>query len=179
MSIFFTSDTHFNHQKILLFRKQFSCLEEMNELMIQNWNSKVKRGDQVYHLGDVALGRPIEAATILRRLNGEIFLVRGNHEKVAEHKSCRKRFAWIKDYHRVKVGEQKIYLLHYSMRTWNCMHHGSWHLFGHSHGNVKENTGRSFDVGVDCHNFFPLAYEEVAQIMAKKSQVYVDHYIGD
>jgi calcineurin-like phosphoesterase family protein len=100
----------------------------MNETMIERWNSRVKKGDRVYHLGDVALGRPSEAAEILARLNGQIFLVRGNHEAVAEHKLCRDRFVWIKDYFGLKVGDQKIYLCHYAFRTWNCEHHGSWHL---------------------------------------------------
>lgn len=177
--IFFTSDTHFNHANILLFRKQFSTVEEMNELMIERWNERVSKGDCVYHLGDFALGKPADAVEIRKRLNGVLYLIRGNHDRVAEHKSCFDSFVWIKDYHRVKVGEQKIYLCHYAFRTWNCMHHGSWHLHGHSHGSLPELEGYSFDVGVDCWNFYPLSFEEVAAKMAMKRFVAVDHHVPE
>jgi calcineurin-like phosphoesterase family protein len=56
------------------------------------------------------------------------------------------------------------------MRVWRASHFGSWHLFSHSHGNLPELQGAlSFDVGVDCHDFEPIAYEQVKARMAKKS----------
>jgi calcineurin-like phosphoesterase family protein len=169
--VFFTSDTHFNHAKCReLFRTgRFSTLDEMNETIIDRWNSRVTKGDRVYHLGDFALGSPKAAADILSRLNGRIFLIRGNHETVAEHKLCRDRFLWIRDYFGLKVGEQKIYLCHYAFRTWNYSHQGSWHLYGHSHGTLPESeTSRSFDIGVDTWDFYPVSFDEVAAKMATK-----------
>lgn len=178
-NIFFTSDTHFNHVKCCeLFRAgRFSCVEEMNETIIERWNERVKKGDRVYHLGDFALGKTADAAVIANRLAGQIYLIRGNHEAVAEHRDVCGRFVWIKDYHGLKVVDQKIYLLHYAMRVWNCSHHGSWHLHGHSHGTLPElDTHRSFDVGVDCWDFYPVSYDEVALKMATKRFVPVDHH---
>ena len=179
--IFFTSDTHFNHVKCFeLFRPgRFSSLDEMNETMIERWNSRVSKGDRVYHLGDVALGKPEAASQILSRLNGQIFLIRGNHESTAEHRLCKDRFVWIKDYYGLKVGDQKIYLCHYAFRVWNRMHHGSWHLYGHSHGTLPDiETLRSFDVGVDCWDFHPVSYDEVAAKMAAKRFEPVDRHLG-
>jgi calcineurin-like phosphoesterase family protein len=168
-SVFFTADTHFNHRNILLFRKQFYSINEMNDMIIGRWNQRVKKGDRVYHLGDVALGQPEATAELLSRLNGQIFLVRGNHESVAEHKLCRDRFVWVKDYFGLKVGKQKIYLCHYAFRTWNQMHCGSWHLYGHSHGTLPElDTSCSFDVGMDSWNFAPVSFQEIEAKMATK-----------
>lgn len=178
MAIWFTADTHFSHQRILLFRKQFSTVDEMNELMVERWNGCVKKGDLVYHLGDVALGNPAAASEIIKRLNGQIYLVRGNHERVAEHKLCRDRFVWIKDYHKLKVGEQKIYLCHYAFRTWNCMHHGSINLFGHSHNSLSMIPGlRQMDVGVDGHDFYPWHHDEIKAKMGAVKFVPVDHHV--
>ena len=181
-NIFFTSDTHFNHAKCCeLFRKgRFASVDEMNETLIARWNERVQKGDRIYHLGDFALGRPEAAAEILKRLNGQIYLIRGNHEKVAEHRLCKDRFIWIKDYFGLKVGEQKIYLCHYAFRTWNCMHHGSIHLFGHSHGTLPDDPYlRSMDVGVDCWDFYPVSFDEVMERMKTKQFRPVDHHVAD
>src|SRR5687767_6574594 len=89
--IFYTADSHWFH-KLMVTRRGFSSVEEMNERLIENWNAVVKKGDRVYHLGDVSLGKPEPTAEILGRLNGTIYLVRGNHDSAAENGKCRKRF---------------------------------------------------------------------------------------
>ena len=67
-------------------------------------------------------------------------------------------------------GERFIVLFHYAMRVWNASHYGTWHLYGHSHGDLPDDeTSLSFDVGVDCHNFYPLSYSDVTGIMSKKN----------
>ena len=179
--VFFTADTHFNHPMVIpLSKRPFASVEEMNEAIVDRWNSRVKRGDRVYHLGDVALGKVQDAAEILHRLNGQIFLLRGNHDKVAEHKSCRDRFVWIKDYFGLKVGDQKIVLCHYAFRTWNNIHYGSWNLHGHSHGGLTEQENLpQCDVGVDCWDFYPVSFEEIQTKMATKKFVPVDHHAAE
>ena len=51
--VFFTSDTHFDHEAIIwLCNRPFTCVEEMNDKLIENWNATVGPGDTVFHLGD-------------------------------------------------------------------------------------------------------------------------------
>lgn len=175
-NLFFTADHHFGHKKILAYSSRpFASLEEMDETMITRWNEVVGVDDEVYHLGDVGLYSSGKLRQILQRLNGKIYLIRGNHEKAAE--ACHTRFEWIKDYYELVVpdpdherGQQLVVLLHYAMRTWNTHHWGSYHLYGHSHGTLPDDPhARSFDVGVDCHNFYPLSYAQVKTIMAQKT----------
>ena len=174
-NIFFTSDHHFGHENIIRFsNRPFKDAREMNEELIKRWNEKIKPNDKVYHLGDVGLTYKENLETVLKQLNGDIYLIRGNHEGAAEQNS--NYFKWIKDYHELKVkdpdcknGVQRIVLLHYAMRVWRGDYRGTWHLYGHSHGNLPDKKDRlAFDVGVDCHNFYPLSYEEVKAIMNKK-----------
>jgi len=174
--LFFTSDHHFGHKNIIKFSKRpFADVNEMNEVLIQKWNEKVSSEDEVYYLGDLALCSPGKLRKILDRLNGKIYLISGNHEEAAH--ACQERFEWIKDYHELVVkddeherGEQLIVLFHYAMRVWNVSHWGSYHLYGHTHGELPDNpTSRSFDIGVDCHDFYPLSYEEVKAIMKTKN----------
>lgn len=173
--IWFTSDHHFGHHNIIANAKRpFISVEEMDEIMIQRWNEKVGQKDSVYYLGDLALNKPERLREILKRLNGSIYLIKGNHE--ASALACKNRFEWIKDYYELKVadettisGKQKIVLFHYAIRQWNGKHDGSFHLYGHSHGTLKDDLNSlSFDIGVDNHDFYPLEYNEVKALMTDK-----------
>ena len=109
------------------------------------------------------------------RLNGTIYLIAGNHEGSALN--SRKRFEWVNEYFELKVqdeectnGVQRIILFHYATRVWRGDYRGSWPLYGHSHNNLPDKEDSlSFDVAVDCHNFYPLEYDEVKTIMKKKN----------
>ena len=175
-NIYFTADTHFGHKNIIKYAKRpFNNVEEMDYRIINNWNSVVGKNDTVYHLGDFALCSKTKLDYILNLLNGSICLIRGNHEKSAE--ACKSRFRWIKDYYELNVrdedfhkGKQTIVLSHYAFRVWNKSHWGTYHLYGHSHGMLEDDEKMlSFDIGVDCHNFKPLSYQEVKNIMQQKN----------
>lgn len=164
----FTSDTHFGHLNIIKYcNRPFSSVSEMNETMIKNWNSVVTKDDTVYHLGDVAFGRGVtdrEVGAILNRLNGSIHLIDGNHEKLAH--ANRWRFKSIKDYDEIEIEGQRIVLFHYGLRTWHHDLRGVWMCYGHSHGGLPS-LGKSMDVGVDCHNFTPISFNELKAMMDK------------
>lgn len=52
--IYYISDLHFGHSNIIkLCGRPFQSLEEMNNVLINNWNSKVTNGDKVYIIGDL------------------------------------------------------------------------------------------------------------------------------
>ena len=176
--IFFTADTHFGHKNIIKFsNRPYESAQDMDEALINNWNSKVSPDDVVYHLGDVGLCSSSNLRKILDRLHGKIYLVRGNHESAAD--SCSSSFEWIKDYYELVVddedayqGKRLIVLSHYAMRVWNSSHHGTWHLYGHTHGNLEDLIDSlSFDVGVDCHEYSPISYDDVKVKMSKKKWV--------
>ena len=177
MRTFFTSDTHFDDQSgIQYFNRPFKSVDEMNMVMVEKWNSVINDNDTVYHLGDFTLADIPHFTKWVRRLNGNIKILPGSHDH-----------PWLKDFvvsERVQViapllsleipeimagkNPQVIALCHYSMQVWDRSNHGSWHLFGHSHGKLK-GIGLSFDVGVDCTEFTPLSLERVASKMANLS----------
>jgi calcineurin-like phosphoesterase family protein len=174
----FTADTHFGHENIIKYtNRPFDSASHMNEILIANWNSVVGPNDPVYHLGDFALSGVEACFSILKRLNGKIHLIKGNHEKTAL--ACADRFEWVKDYHEMylpdpkgKGGKQMIVLMHYAMRVWNASHHGAWQLYGHSHGNLPDDPNLlSIDVGVDCHGYTPISFQQIKRIMEKKTWV--------
>lgn len=116
--------------------------------MIRQWNSVVPRGGKIVVLGDLFWHvRSIPA--ILPRLNGNIILVKGNHDR---SKVIRKFPRVILDApHFETFGEQKIWVSHYCHRVWPEQHHGSVHMYGHSHGNLAPWPWLpSRDVGIDA-----------------------------
>jgi len=89
--IWIISDTHFRHSNILRFtdsntgelvRPGFADVDEMDEHMIERWNSVVKQGDIVYHLGDVVMGDKEWFKKNWPRLNGSKRLIVGNHDDI-------------------------------------------------------------------------------------------------
>lgn len=77
--VFLISDTHFGHTNIIKYcNRPFSTVDEMDEALIENWNSVVRPDDKVYHLGDVAMSH--RKLPILDRLHGTKILIKGNHD---------------------------------------------------------------------------------------------------
>ncbi|OAV42833.1 metallophosphoesterase [Lewinella sp. 4G2] len=178
MAIYFTADTHFGHANILKYTdRPYANAQEMDEALIQNWNDTVGPDDTVYHLGDFSLTSPAKTRKIIARLNGTIHLISGNHESSAH--ACADQFAWVKDYYELSVpdpdahrGQRHYVLFHYAMRVWNGSHHGTFHLYGHSHGTLPDlPTERSIDVGVDCFSGHPVSLEKVREILLAKPWV--------
>ena len=165
MNTWFTADTHFNHSGIIRHcLRPFGCVEDMNEAIIVRWNDRVKPGDFVYHLGDFGWNK---CDDIIRRLGGQKFLIVGSHD--AEGSRLKKYWCQITPMKSIKIGIQTVVLTHCAMRIWEKSHYGSWHLYGHSHGR-SDPWGKSFDVGVDTHNFFPYSWDEVVEKMATLSE---------
>ncbi|WP_298751870.1 metallophosphoesterase family protein [uncultured Arcobacter sp.] len=132
MSVFFTSDTHFDHKRMAEWRR-FDSVEEMNETIIENWNKVVRGCDTVYHLGDFFWKENIDIAN---RLNGNVNWVKGNHDYRSMFKVG--RFNKITDsIHTIKIEEQPIVLCHYPLKQWNRQPYNVYHLHGHAHGCLK------------------------------------------
>ncbi len=178
MNYWFTADTHFGHANIIKYcNRPFKDSVEMNETIISNWNKVVKKDDLVYHLGDFCFGRnDYDFDMYFERLNGLIIFLKGNHDRLAwAHRH--KFYAAHNSYHEIEINGQEITLCHYAMRVWNKSHHGSWHLYGHSHGSLPDDKNSlSFDCGVDCHNFAPINFEQIPAIMSKKTFKSIDHH---
>jgi len=181
--LFFTSDTHFFHDNIIKYcDRPFSNHYDMNINIVKNWNKVVPKDGIIFILGDVSLGaRPKALNDILYSLNGTKYLIIGNHEKDALSKEYIKTHwkgiydiaeIYIKD-KEVTYKEQHIVMCHYPMIAWNSSHRGSWQLFGHVHGGLS-NKGKilhkatQLDVGMDCHNYTPISYQQVKELITKQ-----------
>lgn len=171
--IFFTSDTHFCHQPSFLWEPRgFSSVEKMNEAIIENWNKIVKPNDIVYHLGDTMLNDNEKGIECFKRLNGQIFLIFGNHDSEARRNllfsECHNKmqggwYAYI-----IKYNKLSIYMSHYPTLTANYDDkHFSQHvlaLYGHTHQKtnfLNPANPFTYHVGVDSHDCTPVHIDEI------------------
>lgn len=152
--VWFTSDTHFNHQKILEYcpLRNYRSIDDMNESILKIWNSNVRPYDEVYHLGDVIFGKDY---SILEKLNGNKHLIIGNHDQfhISTSKNAKnfcKNFVSFYEYNEVIINGLKIVLMHYPIESWNGGNRDVIHLHGHSHNTLKTKVRNRFDVGIDA-----------------------------
>ena len=177
--VFFTSDTHFNHANIIKFcTRPFESIEEMNEVLIANWNRVVGKDDIVFHLGDFCFGGSEAWNSILDRLNGKIYLILGNHDIQNFRPSYFDRFEHVAMQMQIQIEKRRIYLNHNPFLCFAGSYTDTWQLFGHVHTG-PHNTGidvnrlhmlfpTQYDVGVDNNNFTPVSYAKVREIILKQ-----------
>lgn len=184
-NVFFTSDFHMYHNNVLKFdNRPFEDIHEMHLALEERWNEVVEPNDIVIYLGDLDFARGDDKPSVegmMYRLNGTIHFVMGNHDKYADIKKIGK-FASVNDYLEVrikhmfpdsnsgvlKVTETLFCCMHYPIFEWNKKHHGSYHIHGHSHGNIYHGDEsdyyegrRVMDVGCMLHDYRPISYKDV------------------
>lgn len=176
-NIWFSSDLHLNHSKIIEYcNRPFSSTEEMNETIISNWNKVVKPGDIVFCLGDIALGGSSVLNALIPKLNGKIHLILGNHDIRNWRESYRNLFESVSEQLTVEIDKKTFILTHFPL----LCYHGTWgtemnviNLHGHCHlcngatGKDIERLQHTFptqyDVGVDLNNYSPISYHQVME----------------
>src|SRR3954469_18473977 len=82
MARYWTSDLHLGHANIIRYcRRPFADVEQMNEALIERWNETVSEADEVWVLGDFALGTIGDTLPMAGRLRGRKLLIAGNHDR--------------------------------------------------------------------------------------------------
>jgi calcineurin-like phosphoesterase family protein len=132
--ILYISDTHFGHENsIKLDGRPFLNSDDMNQTMLNNWNSVTSKEDLVYILGDFMWNFKDTDFEFARQLNGRKRLIKGNHDKT--HNTNYKRlFEAILDYEKIKDNDRVIIASHYPMIAYDGSYAGrKYHFYGHVH----------------------------------------------
>lgn len=175
-NLFFTSDTHFGHNNIIKYcTRPFADVEEMKEGLIENWNNKVPKDGTVFHLGDFAFGGFPFLESIVPRLNGEIYLILGNHDlkqSFQNRERLLKLFKGVEYQMQINVDGRLIYMTHFPLLCYPDPTN-NWALYGHVHSGpnstgsdnsrLKFTYPNQYDVGVDNNNYTPIAYTELLE----------------
>lgn len=140
---YYIADLHFFHENMntKMDCRGFETVEEMNEYMINQWNWKVRKNDEVVILGDLSWGKAKETNELLKRLNGKLYMIRGNHDYFLDEKEFdNSRFEWIKSYDELKDNKRKVVVCHYPIMCYNGQYRlnekgesKTYMLYGHVH----------------------------------------------
>lgn len=176
---YFVADTHFEHKKLLSWSSRqhpehgkFETIAEHDQALIESINSRVGKRDQLYLLGDFGFNPGKYRMQIWCK---HVTLIIGNHDR---HQKSLNVFGDYHYIHGVKLLNGALCILcHYPMAFWPASHHGSYHLYGHVHGNREQTLDemfpgrRSMDVSVDnllakFNTLGPISEEEVIRCLS-------------
>ena len=182
--IFFTSDSHYFHENIIKFcDRPFKDVEEMNHKLIENWNNKVPHDGLVFHLGDFAWGGYDQWKSIRDQLNGEIILIKGNHDiKNMTATAEEELFKFSTQQMLIEIEGRKVYLNHYPFLCYAGTYRDPkglvFQCFGHCHSGPEKKGmdiprlqylfPTQYDVGVDNNNYEPISWNEVNEKIGKQ-----------
>ena len=168
---YYIADTHFGHANIIhLCNRPFQNVDEMDDVLIKNWNSRVTKKDTVYILGDFAFKSksPLE---YFNQLNGKKVVILGNHD--TDMRKHPEKYSNIEIYNYLEISDQikdqtyRLILFHYPLAEWNGFFRNSIHLYGHIHNSVNETKTimdkipNAYNVGADVLGFTPRTLKEI------------------
>ena len=163
--IYFTSDLHLGHNAVInMQNRPFTDEDEMDRVLIANYNSVVHKNDTVYLLGDICFRIGVDRANeLIASMNGKKYLIKGNHDK----KYDEDLFNGIYDFLEIAVNGVNVSLMHYPMMSWPKSRHGALHLHGHIHSKGDYNLQQKmegilrYDVGIDANKYYPVSIEQL------------------
>lgn len=163
--VFFIADTHFGDEDIIKYENRpFQSVEEMESVIINNWNKTVSAEDKVYILGDVAkIGNATDEGIkqylkpiVKEKLNGIKFLVKGNLDTLSNQDYRDIGFEEVYD-HPIIIND--FLILSHELLYIN-VHMPYINLFGHVHGNpaIKDNSKYHCCTSVERINYTPILF---------------------
>ena len=167
---FFISDTHFGHKNCMAFdNRPFATVEEGDAAIINNWNKAVSYNDDVYLLGDMSWYYATKTLKILNNLNGNIHLIKGNHDdKILHNRDIVNRLCEITDYKELYLDKNKgVVLCHYPIPCFKNHFRGWYHLYGHVHVSFEENMIQNFKLQMEELHEVPLKMANVGCMMPR------------
>lgn len=170
--IYFTSDTHFNHDRQFIYKPRgFDSIKDADATIINNWNNLINDTDDVYVLGDFCLGSDLSYVNqVVNQLNGKIHLIRGNHDTDSKIKLYEKldkivEIVWATQ---IKYKNRLYYLSHYPTHTADLNSNPNRaviNLFGHTHSKdvFYEDRPYMYNVAVDAHDNKPVSIDDICK----------------
>lgn len=180
--IYYISDLHLGDQRIIeLCKRPFASIDDYEKYLIDKWNSKITKDDDVYLLGD--MGCSIEIVkSFISKVNGRKHLIIGNHDEeyVDDYKHL-DLFVNIDKLLYINDSGRRVCVCHYPLMDWFYGSQIIYHVYGHIHNKNAANSGYlyqeienyyknkpAFNASVDVINFEPVTLDELIKMKEEK-----------
>ncbi len=173
MKTYLIGCTHFGDEKILSYLddngkqlRPFKSLTEMENTLINNYNSTVEDQDLCYFVGDIA--ENLEGLELISELNGTKILIAGNHD-------TQKTSTYLRYFKQVRgavvLPQHKIIVQHYPIHS-ECLYEGWTTIHAHTHHKSVEDP-RYFSVCPEVNNYHPVDLEDIIKTFKKNAPNYI------
>lgn len=164
MNKWFISDTHFSHTNIIRYTgRPFQSVHEMNERMIENWNTHIESQDIVFFLGDFGLGTTEFLTNLCSELNGNKICIRGNHDG-SPAKMHKIGFSSVFESAFIKIGRHHVELIHIPSNP----PPSHFQLHGHVHEKRPNRlVGRQLNLCVEVWDYKPVPEKAIIALLDK------------
>lgn len=174
--IYYTSDLHLGHKHVLSTRGQFKNIEEHDEFLIERWNRKLTKKDEIWILGDLSYRSAFPISYYLDRMKGRKHLIIGNHDAYwMKGEELSRYFETVETMRTIRFDKKKVTLCHYPMLEWlgsRYVESGtSFLIHGHIHATKDSGTydyirrclPHAMNASVDINGFEPVSFEELVE----------------
>ena len=170
------SDLHLGHNNIIKYcNRPFESVDDMNKKLIYNWNSMVNEEDTVLYIGDLTLGNAQRSINYLKKLNGNITFIKGNHDKITNNK---KTDFIIHNSTYIQQEGINFFVKHHTEEK----KEGKYILQGHTHNNDLSDypfynpSKRRFNVSVELIGYTPIPFEDILYIIKNNKNNKIKRY---
>lgn len=166
MAIYFAGDYHFNHSNIIKYcNRPFQNVEEMNNALIRNHNSVVKKNDTVFVMGDFCLGNKDIIKHFILQLNGRKILIMGNHDGY-NYKFYME--AGFEEVYKYPIIYKDCFILSHEPLFMNeNTPYANIYAHVHDNANFKNCTQQSFCTSLERIHYKPIRLENIIEEMQK------------
>jgi calcineurin-like phosphoesterase family protein len=202
--IWFISDLHLGHDKpFILGPRNYQNVNEAYAHTYQMLSDHIGLNDIVFNLGDAVIGAGANSLDYAKRLIRlpckHQYFIWGNHnagmqqlydatlDEMQFHADIEvyplnypnSTFTFLGHYAEIIIDGRTIVLTHYPIASWNHISKGAYHIHGHCHRNLKEDTTlQRLDVGWEWKRR-PVEWNEIVRELSPRTTISPDHHGKD
>jgi calcineurin-like phosphoesterase family protein len=164
-TIFTLADLHLGHSNIIKYCCRpflFSDINEMDSVLINNWNNTIKPHDIVFYVGDISLN---SHQSYISKLNGNITFIQGNHDS---------QIPSVKDFFEYNYHGIDFLFIHDPKHA--PKNYPGWIIHGHEHNNkirkypFFDPVNRKINVGVELVKYQPVRLKYIYDLIMNKHE---------
>lgn len=169
---FVIADLHFSHSKIIEYENRpFANVEQMNKIIINNWNKVVSKCDTVFVLGDVSFTDKESTKELISRLNGRKVLILGNHDRGRSVNNFW-RYVGFDEVYKYPIVYNNFLIMSHEPPEYFNSHTPYAYIYGHVHSTdmYRTITCNSACVSVERWDYTPVELTKLVELMKSSGE---------